>query len=68
MSDWLDKQNVKYLEQPLQVGDEGNLPQLYQRSPLPIFVDESCFQSEDIIKLSSYWTLDKKSLLAYILR
>ena len=54
MSDWLDKQNVKYLEQPLQVGDEGNLPQLYQRSPLPIFVDESCFQSEDIIKLSPY--------------
>ncbi|MDJ0580665.1 dipeptide epimerase [Crocosphaera sp.] len=54
MSDWLAKQNVKYLEQPLKVGDEGNLPQLYQRSPLPIFVDESCFQSEDIIKLSPY--------------
>ncbi|CCQ53276.1 Mandelate racemase/muconate lactonizing enzyme [Crocosphaera watsonii WH 8502] len=36
------------------MGDEGNLPQLYQRSPLPIFVDESCFQSEDIIKLSPY--------------
>ena len=52
MSDWLAKQNVKYIEQPLNVGDEGNLSQLYERSPLPIFVDESCFNSEDIIKLS----------------
>ena len=54
MSDWLAQQNVKYLEQPLPVGDEGNLSQLSQRSPLPIFVDESCFQSEDIIQLSPY--------------
>ncbi|MDJ0511330.1 MAG: dipeptide epimerase [Crocosphaera sp.] len=52
MSDWLAKQNVKYIEQPLNVGDEGNLSELYERSPLPIFVDESCFNSEDIIKLS----------------
>ncbi|GBF79509.1 dipeptide epimerase [Aphanothece sacrum] len=54
MSDWLATQNVKYIEQPLEVGDEGNLPQLYQRSHLPIFVDESCFKSQDIIKLSPY--------------
>ncbi len=54
MSDWLATQNVKYIEQPLNVGDEGNLPQLYERSPLPIFVDESCFNSEDIPKLSPY--------------
>ncbi|WP_107666502.1 dipeptide epimerase [Cyanothece sp. BG0011] len=54
MSDWLKKQNVKYIEQPLNVGDEGNLPSLYERSPLPIFVDESCFNSHDIIKLSPY--------------
>lgn len=54
MSDWLEKQNVKYIEQPLNIGDEGNLPQLYQRSPLPIFIDESCFNSEDIIKLSPH--------------
>ncbi|ACB53613.1 mandelate racemase/muconate lactonizing enzyme [Crocosphaera subtropica ATCC 51142] len=52
MSDWLEKQNVKYIEQPLNVGYEENLPRLYERSPLPIFVDESCFNSEDIIKLS----------------
>ncbi|MGK7939773.1 MAG: dipeptide epimerase [Crocosphaera sp.] len=54
MSDWLAKQNVTYIEQPLNVGDEGNLSQLYERSPLPIFVDESCFNSEDIIKLSPF--------------
>ncbi len=54
MSDWLAQQNVKYIEQPLNVGDEGNLSQLYKRSPLPIFVDESCFNSEDIIKLSPF--------------
>ncbi len=54
MSDWLAQQNVKYIEQPLNVGDEGNLPQFYDRSPLPIFVDESCFKSEDIIQLSPY--------------
>ncbi len=54
MNDWLTTQNVKYIEQPLNVGDEGNLPQLYERSPLPIFADESCFNSEDIIKHSPY--------------
>ncbi|EAZ90161.1 Mandelate racemase/muconate lactonizing enzyme [Crocosphaera chwakensis CCY0110] len=54
MSDWLEKQNVKYIEQPLNVGDEGNLTVLYERSPLPIFVDESCFNSQDIIKFSPY--------------
>ncbi|MDJ0658560.1 MAG: dipeptide epimerase [Crocosphaera sp.] len=54
MSNWLAQYHVKYIEQPLNVGDEDNLSQLYQRSPLPIFVDESCFTSEDIIKLSPY--------------
>jgi L-alanine-DL-glutamate epimerase and related enzymes of enolase superfamily len=45
MSDWLAEQGVTYLEQPLAKGQEGDLPELYQRSPLPIFVDESCFTS-----------------------
>lgn len=52
MSEWLATQNVKYIEQPFAVGEESNLPQLYQRSPLPIFIDESCFNSEDIITYS----------------
>lgn len=53
MCDWLAKQGVKYVEQPLPVGEEGNLSVLYQRSPLPIFVDESCFTSRDIPQLAN---------------
>ncbi|NJP11091.1 MAG: dipeptide epimerase [Leptolyngbyaceae cyanobacterium RU_5_1] len=52
MSHWLANQGVEYLEQPLAKGHEGDLPELYQRSPLPIFVDESCFTSYDILPLA----------------
>jgi L-alanine-DL-glutamate epimerase-like enolase superfamily enzyme len=52
MCDWLVQHGVKYVEQPLPVGQERNLPQLKSRSPLPIFVDESCFNSRDILKLA----------------
>ncbi len=54
MCHWLAEQGVKYVEQPLAVGDEGNLPELYNQSPLPIFVDESCFTSRDILRLAPY--------------
>lgn len=52
MADWLADQGVTYIEQPLAKGQEGDLPELYQRSPLPIFVDESCFSSYDILPLA----------------
>lgn len=52
MCDWLATQGVKYVEQPLAAGEENQLPILYERSPLPIFVDESCFTSRDIPKLA----------------
>lgn len=52
MCDWLASQGVKYVEQPLAAGEEHQLPILYERSPLPIFVDESCFTSHDIPKLA----------------
>jgi L-Ala-D/L-Glu epimerase len=52
MSHWLAEQGVTYIEQPLAHGQEDQLPPLYQRSPLPIFVDESCFNSHDIPKLA----------------
>jgi L-Ala-D/L-Glu epimerase len=52
MSYWLADQGIAYIEQPLQRGQEGKLPKLYQRSPLPIFVDESCFTSKDIPPLA----------------
>ncbi len=52
MADWLAEQGITYIEQPLAKGQEGDLPELYQRSPLPIFVDESCFTSYDIPPLA----------------
>ncbi|MBD3884417.1 dipeptide epimerase [Phormidium tenue FACHB-886] len=52
MSHWLADQGVTYIEQPLPRGREVVLPIFYQESPLPIFVDESCFNSQDIPKLA----------------
>lgn len=52
MCDWLAQQGVEYVEQPLPVGEEEKLSLLYQRSPIPIFVDESCFSSGDIPHLA----------------
>jgi L-Ala-D/L-Glu epimerase len=52
LSHWLADQGVTYIEQPLPSGQEADLPMLYRQSPLPIFVDESCFTSRDIPALS----------------
>ena len=52
MSHWLAKLDVEYIEQPLAVGQEDRLNNLARNSPLPIFVDESCFTSADITKLA----------------
>ncbi|MDJ0704509.1 MAG: dipeptide epimerase [Leptolyngbyaceae cyanobacterium MO_188.B28] len=52
MADWLTDQGIDYIEQPLAVGQEQDLPKLYARSPIPIFVDESCFNSQDIPSLA----------------
>ena len=53
MCDWLASQGVRHVEQPLATGEEDKLPMLYERSPLPIFVDESCFTSSDIPRLAN---------------
>ena len=52
MAHWLADQGITYIEQPLAKGQEGDLPELYAQSPLPIFVDESCFTSYDIQPLA----------------
>ncbi|MBD1837268.1 dipeptide epimerase [Coleofasciculus sp. FACHB-64] len=58
MCSWLAKMGVKYVEQPLgreaEVGimGESSFKELYTRSPLPIFVDESCFTRKDIPQLA----------------
>ncbi len=48
MCSWLAGQGVKYVEQPLPRGEEDRLGSLHARSPIPIFVDESCLTSRDI--------------------
>ncbi len=52
MADWLAERGVTYLEQPLSVADDGLLPDLYKQSPLPVFIDESCFTGADIPRLA----------------
>lgn len=52
MCRWLAERNVDYVEQPLPRGAEDDLPTLYRESPLPIFVDESCFDKRDVVKLA----------------
>lgn len=51
MADWLAEQNVTYIEQPLPTDLDKDLGVLSERSPLPIFADESCFTSQDIPRL-----------------
>lgn len=53
MAEWLANQGVTYLEQPLARGQETDLGRLRSQSPLPIFVDESCFTSRDIPALAT---------------
>ncbi|MEB3179484.1 MAG: dipeptide epimerase [Nostocaceae cyanobacterium] len=53
MCKWLADMGIKYVEQPLPRGEEKYLLQLKQQSPLPIFVDESCFTSVDIPDLAN---------------
>ena len=52
MSHWLQERGVTYLEQPLAVADDAQLPELYKNSALPIFIDESCFTVVDIPRLA----------------
>jgi len=52
MADWLAEREVAYIEQPLPVSLNHELSSLSARSPLPIFVDESCFTSQDIPQMA----------------
>ncbi|MBG1270634.1 dipeptide epimerase [Nostoc sp. WHI] len=54
MCNWLADLGIKYVEQPLLRGQEESLAKLKEHSPLPIFVDESCFTSSDIPHLANY--------------
>ena len=54
MASWLGDRRVTHLEQPLPVGKEKDLIQLRQDSPMPVFVDESCFHNRDIPHLANF--------------
>ncbi|NEQ48925.1 MAG: dipeptide epimerase [Leptolyngbya sp. SIO3F4] len=54
MATWLSERNVTYLEQPLPISANHQLNDLKHHSPLPIFIDESCFTSRDIVPLAAY--------------
>ncbi len=48
MMKWLAARGVEYVEQPLPLGQEQDLPTLFKNRPLPIFVDESCRFADDL--------------------
>ncbi len=52
MMKWLAVRGVEYVEQPLEQGREQDLPALFAKRPLPIFVDESCRFADDIPALA----------------
>lgn len=48
MMGWLAARGVEYIEQPLVMGAEDQLPDLFRQRALPIFADESCRMSGDV--------------------
>jgi|TARA_B110000438_G_scaffold160807_1_gene154069 L-alanine-DL-glutamate epimerase-like enolase superfamily enzyme len=54
MIEWLSKRHCDYVEQPIAEGEEKDLKTLYENRMLPIFVDESCRFSQNIIEYSDW--------------
>ena len=52
MMPWLADREVELIEQPLAEGHEDELAALFDRSPLPIFADESVRTSKDVAPLA----------------
>lgn len=52
MCEWLGEQHVMYVEQPLPANLDNALAEVRRRSPIPIFVDESCHTALDIVRLA----------------
>lgn len=50
MCNWLAEYSVRHIEQPLPTDNEQGYSVLYQHSALPIFIDESCFNSRDVTR------------------
>ena len=56
MAPWLAEQDVSLLEQPLAAApdDHRSYAQLHSHCPIPLVVDESCCDLEDLIRLSPH--------------
>ncbi len=52
MIDVLPMYKVEILEQPLPKGSVKLLSEIYEKSPIPIFVDEDCMNSRDVESLA----------------
>ena len=54
MMQWLFKYGVEFVEQPLKPEDDGYLKELYNKRPLPIFLDESIDFAHQVPALANY--------------
>jgi L-Ala-D/L-Glu epimerase len=50
---WMEKQGIEFIEQPLSAGREDEMNWIRQRVHMPIFADESCRHAADIPKLAA---------------
>jgi len=46
--EWLNTENVEFIEQPIPAGNYDDVRWLQERSPLPIIADEDCRHVEDV--------------------
>lgn len=54
MSKWLSSRGVVHIEQPLAPEDREDFPELFERTQLPIFLDESCCCARHILEHGRY--------------
>ena len=50
MMKWLAERQCDYVEQPLPAGNESDLRTVFASRPLPIFLDESIRDSQDVVR------------------
>ncbi len=53
MIEWLATQNVQLIEQPLEINQLADMEWLKEKSPLPLFADESCRRLYDIENIAN---------------
>jgi len=56
MINWLKERGIVMIEQPLPKHDLDNAAWLTERSPLPVFADESCQRLTDVLRLKDVFT------------